>query len=179
MFYFQPYFWCLNKVSLGLLAFIKSFWGTTKRFENKSLYFLFQLFLNAWNRKSYQCIFSWDFHEYLQNGNKHKLDFTSVSFFLSFTGIHSMQDWTATMSDCNWTWTQNHLVFKGTLNHLAKLAKWLSCVMSTYLYGAFDCMFLSCHVHVSEWIHILWLAECQRTPCSKQAWNLKAKWLQL
>ena len=41
------------------------------------------------------------------------------------------------LSDCNWTRTHNHLVHKGTLNHLAKLAKWLSCVVSTYLYGAF------------------------------------------
>ena len=32
-----------------------------------------------------------------------------------------------------------------------QLAKWLSCVLSTYLYRAFDCMFLSCHVRV--WIH--------------------------
>ena len=45
----------------------------------------------------------------------------------------------------NWTRTHNHLVLKRTLNHLAKLAKWSSCVLSTYLYGAFDCMFLSCH----------------------------------
>ena len=59
------------------------------------------------------------------------------------------------LSDCNWTRTHNHLVHKQTLNHLAKLAKWLSCVVSTYLYGAFDCMFLSCHVRVSEWIHTL------------------------
>ena len=44
---------------------------------------------------------------------------------------------------------------KRTLNHLAKLAKWFSCVASTYLYSAFDCMFLSCHVRVSEWIHTL------------------------
>ena len=51
---------------------------------------------------------------------------------------------------CNWTRTHNHLVHKRTLNHLAKLAKRLSCVVSTYLYGAFDCMFLSCHVRVSE-----------------------------
>ena len=53
------------------------------------------------------------------------------------------------LSDCNWTQTQNHLVLKWTLNHLAKMAKWLSCVLSTYLYGAFDCMFLSCHVRIS------------------------------
>ena len=44
-------------------------------------------------------------------------------------------------SDCNWTRTQNHLVRSRTLNHLAKLAKWLICVLSTYLYGAFNCMF--------------------------------------
>ena len=36
---------------------------------------------------------------------------------------------------CNWTWTQNHLIRKRTLSHLAKLAKWLSCVLSTYQYG--------------------------------------------
>ena len=29
--------------------------------------------------------------------------------------------------------------------------------MSTYLYGAFDCMFLSCHVPVSEGIHTLYI----------------------
>ena len=37
------------------------------------------------------------------------------------------------LSDCNWTRTHNHLVYKQTLNHLAKLAKWGSCVVSTYL----------------------------------------------
>ena len=42
------------------------------------------------------------------------------------------------LSDCNWTRTQNHLIRKRTLNHLVKLAKWLSCVLSTYLHGAFD-----------------------------------------
>ena len=35
---------------------------------------------------------------------------------------------------------------KSGLDYLAKLGKWLSCVVSTYLYGAFDCMYLSCHV---------------------------------
>ena len=48
------------------------------------------------------------------------------------------------MNDCNWTRTLNHLVCKRTLNHLAKLTKWLSWVVSTCLYGAF------------EWIHTLW-----------------------
>ena len=44
---------------------------------------------------------------------------------------------TATLidSDCNWTWTQNHLLRKQTLNDLDNLAKLLTCVLSTYLYG--------------------------------------------
>ena len=46
--------------------------------------------------------------------------------------------------------TQNHLVRKQTLNHLAKLAKQLSCVVSTYMYGACGCVFLSCHMRVLE-----------------------------
>ena len=45
------------------------------------------------------------------------------------------------LSGCNGTRTHNHLVCKWTFNHLAKLAKWLSFVVSTYLYGAFDCGF--------------------------------------
>ena len=76
-------------------------------------------------------------------------------------------------SDCNWTRTQNHFVLKWTLNHLTKLAKWLSCVLSTYQFGAFACMFLLCHVHVWEWIHTLQLPQCQETPCSKQPRNVK------
>ena len=83
------------------------------------------------------------------------------------------------LTDCNWTRAHNDLVHKRTHNHLAKPAKWLSCFVSTYLYGVFDCMFLSCHVRVSEWIHTLWLPECQGTPWSKQARNLKFKWLPL
>ena len=50
------------------------------------------------------------------------------------------------LSDCKWTRTHNQLVHKRRLNYLTKLAKWLSCVMNTYLRGAFDCMFFSCHV---------------------------------
>ena len=82
------------------------------------------------------------------------------------------------LSDCNGTRTHNHLVRKRTLNHLAQLAKWLSCVVSTYLYGAFDCMFFLSHVRVWEWIRTLQLPECQGTPFSKQASYLKIKWLQ-
>ena len=38
-----------------------------------------------------------------------------------------------------------------------------------------DCMFLSCHVRVSEQIHTLYLPKCQVTPCSKLAQYLKFK----
>ena len=65
------------------------------------------------------------------------------------------------LSDYNGTRTHNHLVHKRKLNHLAKLPKWMSCVVSTYLYGVFDCMFLLCHVRISEWIHnaiVAWMS---------------------
>ena len=52
--------------------------------------------------------------------------------------------------DCKWTRTNNHLVCKGALNHLAKLDKSLSWVVNTDLYGASDCMFLSCHTFQSQ-----------------------------
>ena len=32
-----------------------------------------------------------------------------------------------------------------------------------------DCMFLSCHICISERTYTLYLPECQGTPCSKQA----------
>ena len=70
------------------------------------------------------------------------------------------------LSDCNGTRTNNHLVHKPTLKCLAKLTKWLSWFVSTYLSGAFDCMFLSCEVRVSEWIYTLYLPECHGTPSS-------------
>ena len=82
------------------------------------------------------------------------------------------------MYDCNRIQTYNHLVRKWTLSHLAKLAKWLSCVVSTYLYDAFDGVFLSCHIHVLEWIYTLQLhfiyPACleRRVPTFKQLQNV-------
>ena len=107
-----------------------------------------------------------------------KRNFVTISFItLSSIKNYSVSDW-------NWTRIYYHLVHNRTLNHLAKLTKWLSRVVSTYLYGAFNCMFLSCHVLVPEWIYTLWLSACQGTPCSKQArnqlyWSRKATLLQL
>ena len=82
------------------------------------------------------------------------------------------------LSDYNATGTHNHLVHKLTLNHLGKLTKSSSWIVTTYLYGAFDLMFLSCQVRVSEWICTLYLPESQGTPCSIQAPYLTFKWLQ-
>ena len=59
------------------------------------------------------------------------------------------------LSECNGIRTHNHLARKRTLKHLAKLTKWLGCIVSTCLYGELDCMLLSCHVLVSDWIYIL------------------------
>ena len=78
------------------------------------------------------------------------------------------------LSYFNWAGTQNHLVCKGTLNHLAKVAKWLSCVPSSYPCGTFDSMFLSCHVRVSLWIHILEAvtkSEVPKTASGLQRWT--------
>ena len=84
----------------------------------------------------------------------------------------------SSLSDYNGTPTHNHIVRKWTLNHLAKLTEWLSCVVSTYLYGAFDCRLLSCHVPISEWVHALYLLECQGSHFLKLVRYLKFKWLQ-
>ena len=74
--------------------------------------------------------------------------------------------------DCSLSRTESLLVRQRTLNHLAKLAKWLTFVVSWNLYGTFDCMFILCHVCFSELIYTLELPECQGTPCSKQVQNL-------
>ena len=76
--------------------------------------------------------------------------------------------------DINGIRTHNYLVRKPILNHIAQLAKWLSCVVSTYLYGVFDCILLSCHIQY--WLYTL--RKYQGTPCSKQAPYMKFKWQQ-
>ena len=79
------------------------------------------------------------------------------------------------LSVWNWTRTNKHLFRNRALNHLAQLTKWLSTVVITYLYGAFDGIFLSCHVPVLEWINTLQLPQCQGIPCLEKARNLKFK----
>ena len=47
------------------------------------------------------------------------------------------------LSDCNWTQTHNHLVQKQTHNHLAKLNKWLSCIVSSFSFLVYYILYFS------------------------------------
>ena len=109
--------------------------------------------------------------------------FQSESTLFSCQSIKELLAWSRlyilSLSECNWSWTCNQLVDKWTLIHVTQLAKWLICVTSAYLHGAFYSMFLSCHLGVSEWIHTLKMPECEGNPCSRQECNLKFKLLQL
>ena len=73
--------------------------------------------------------------------NPHSIVCLNVKELLAQTRQHI---WS--LGDSNEIGTYNHLVRKQTLNNLVILAKWLSCVASTYLYSAFDCMLFSCHL---------------------------------
>ena len=92
--------------------------------------------------------------------------FQSKSTLCSCLNVKELIAWNRreiwSLSDCNKIRTHNQLVRKRTLNHLAKQAiffnfKWLSCVVSTYMYGASDCMCLSCHVRLSKCLLIVGL----------------------
>ena len=82
------------------------------------------------------------------------------------------------LSDKNEIWNSIHLVRKWTLNHLDRLDKYWAVLYGTFLYCVFDCMLLSCHVSVSEWICTLCLPECQGTIFSKPGQYEKFKWHQ-
>ena len=78
--------------------------------------------------------------------NLHSIVFLNVKKLLAWSRRHIWG-----LCDSNENRTHNHLAREWKLYHLAKLAKRLSCLVSIYLYGAFDCMLLSYHVRVSEW----------------------------
>ena len=101
-------------------------------------------------------------------------DSTSSSCWMSKTSLLDRCNiWS--LSDCIRIGTHNYSIFKRTINHVAKLAKWYGCVVSIYLYGALDCVFLSCHISVLEEIYTQLLPEFQGTPCSKLAQYPKFK----
>ena len=70
-----------------------------------------------------------------------KCEFQSESTLYS---LHEYQGTTcskqASYLKFKWQQRDSNPQSKWTLNHLAKRAKWLSCVVSTYLYRPFDCM---------------------------------------
>ena len=71
------------------------------------------------------------------------------------------------LNDCNGTPTRNQLLCKRTFNNLTQLAKGFNYVLSNYLYISLYCMILSCHVHVSEIIHVQYLPKYQGNSSSK------------
>ena len=80
------------------------------------------------------------------------------------------------LRDSNKIRTHNHVVPKRTLKHLAKLSKWLSRVVSTNLYCAFD--LCSCHFTYAFYSEckLYSLSESQGTPCSNQSYIWSFKW---
>ena len=62
------------------------------------------------------------------------------------------------VGDCKGTWTHNYLVRKRIFNQTGQLIE-LCC--ESHLYDAIDCMFLSCHVRISKWIHtiVAWISK--------------------
>ena len=60
---------------------------------------------------------------------------------LDYTNLFSPNDYEN--NDSNEIRTCNVVLCKQILNYLAKLTNWFGCAVSTYLYGALDCMHLS------------------------------------
>ena len=92
-------------------------------------------------------------------------EWIAIHFCLNIKELHSQKShdiWC--LCECNGMRTHNHLVCQWILNHFAKMTKWLNWTVSTYLYGSLNCMFFSSQVRASEWIHTLYLPECQVTP---------------
>ena len=119
---------------------------------------------------------------HLTRGSLHaNYAFHSKSTLYIFLNIKKFFAWSRchiwNLIDCNGTRTNNYVVCKGTINSLTKLAKWLSCVLSTYLHRSFNCMFFSCYVHISEWFHTQYLPESQGIWSLKQVPYLKFEWL--
>ena len=67
--------------------------------------------------------------------NTHSIVCLNFKELLAWSSCHI---WS--LSDSDKIQTHNHLVCIWTLNHLAKLAKWSSCVVVTYLFGASECV---------------------------------------
>ena len=152
-------FWYWNHV---FISFILQ--GSNKSFSNNKFSFVLPYKLNAFLLHFFWSWFHWSVEKSAAfiyphfvwlyvimsrtsfRVNLHSMVCLNVKQLLARSTRHILR-----LSDRSVIRTNNHLVHKRTLNHLAKLAKWMNCVVSTYLYGTFECM-LSCHVRVSEWM---------------------------
>ena len=126
-----------------------------------------EIFKNTFSYRTFPVAVSW--HKPVESTKLHKphsinpltstLCYYHVTYFCQSESTHysclnvkellARNRWDIwSLNDSNEIRTHNRLVRKRTLNHLAKLAKWLSCVVSTYLYGASEYILLSCHVHI-------------------------------
>ena len=73
-----------------------------------------------------------------------------IKIFHTGMNIQNRKNRIKGLSDSSAIRTHNHLVRKRPLNHEPLSLNFLSCVVSTYLYGAFDYMLLSRRIRVSE-----------------------------
>ena len=94
---------------------------------------IFDIILNIWHWK-FKLIFPWMYVIIMLCTHfRVKLDYV-VYWMLRNSWIK-----TGILRDSNRIRTHNHLIRKQTLNNLAKLAKRLNCVVTTYLYRALEC----------------------------------------
>ena len=138
---------------------IKIFWA-----QNHEITFHRRI-LNKWHKRIFQKKLSKENREIISGKSwSSRTEFLKGAFPKKFGKVSEKRLWqnflsnfanTHSISDSNGSPRHNHLVRKQILNHSAKLVKWLSCIVSAYLYSAFDCMLLSCHVRASEWAHTL------------------------
>ena len=80
------------------------------------------------------------------------------------------------LSNSKEIWTQNRSVRKRTLNYWASLAKWLSRVVSIYLYVALTVWYFYVTYEFHSESALFGLPQCRGTHCSKQVAYLKFKW---
>ena len=118
-------------------------------FITSMLIFLKNCF-NKFISSNFTCKNNYWFSKFIINTNKFVNKTTSnvisiFSWVRAFIIFDTLQITLKTIINFKWNWYLFEIIFK--LNR--------SCVLSTYLYGAFDRMFLSCHVRGSEWIHTL------------------------
>ena len=83
-FYFHTSFWCLKRFYEGLQGRHKTFWGFTKKFENKNLTWFFHVFKGTQKVSQYSCHMILDVSEMFLNksSQNHHFDDSNVPMFV-------------------------------------------------------------------------------------------------